>query len=119
MSFMVKNMNTHSFKYRNICFGYHLIREERKTIAASVAPSQTVVVKVPLKASDKRIDDFLRRKSRWVLKQKRYFAQFKAHPEKRYVSGETFRYRGRSYKLLVRKSLHNERVVLQHGGFSI
>jgi len=107
------------FAYRTVSFGYHLIREERKTLAASVLPSQTVVVKAPAQASDGRIDDFLRRKFRWVLKQKRYFAQFKVHPEKRYISGETFRYRGRSYKLLIRRSKHSERVSLQHGTLTV
>jgi len=107
------------FAYLNISFDYHLIREGRKTVAASVLPSQAVVVKAPLQASDDRIDDFLRRKFRWVLKQKRYFAQFKVHPQKRYVSGETFRYRGRSHKLLIRKNRHNERVSLQHGTLTV
>ena len=107
------------FDYQNVSFEYHLIREERKTIAASVLPSQEVVVKVPLQASDDRIDDFLRRKFRWVLKQKRYFSQFKTHTEKRYLSGETFRYRGRSYKLLVRKTTHDEHVSLQHGTLTL
>ncbi len=107
------------FAYRNVSFDYHLIREKRKTLAASVLPSKAVVVKAPLEASDDRIDDFLRRKFLWVLKQKRYFAQFRTRPEKRYVSGETFRYRGRSYKLLIRKTPHNERVSLQHGTLTV
>ena len=107
------------FAYQNVSFDYHLIREERKTIAASVLPSREVVVKAPLQASDDRIDEFLHRKYRWVLKQKRYFAQFKTTREKRYVSGETFRYRGRSYKLLIRKTGHDEHVSLQHGTLTV
>ena len=107
------------FCYENVSFDYHLIREERKTVAASVLPSQAIVLKVPRGASDDRIDDFLRRKCRWVLKQKRYFAQFKVRPEKRYVSGETFRYRGRSHKLLIRKNGHQEHVSLQHGTLTV
>lgn len=107
------------FCYENVAFDYHLIREDRKTVAASVLPSQAIVLKVPVGTSDIHIDDFLRRKFRWVLKQKRYFAQFKARPEKRYVSGETFRYRGRSHKLLVRKNGHEEHVSLQHGTLAV
>jgi predicted metal-dependent hydrolase len=107
------------FTYQDISFDYHLIREERKTIAASVLPSQEVVLKAPLQASDARIDDFLHRKLRWVLKQKRYFSQFKTPREKRYVSGETFRYRGRSYKLLIRKTAHDEHVSLQRGTLTV
>lgn len=107
------------FEYENVAFDYHLIHEERKTVAASVLPSQAIVLKVPVGASDDRIDDFLRRKFRWILKQKRYFAQFKVRPEKRYVSGETFRYRGRSHKLLVRQNGHEEHVSLQHGTLTV
>ena len=109
----------HVFEYENVSFDYHLIREERKTLSITVLPSTIIVVKAPLKASESRINDFLIRKFRWVLKQQRYFAQFKVQPERQYVSGETFRYRGRSYKLLVRKTGHNEHVSLQHGTLTI
>lgn len=107
------------FCYQNVSFDYHLIRESRTTIAVSVLPSQVAVVKAPLEALDERIDEFLRRKFRWVLKQRRYFAQFKEQPEKRYVSGETFRYRGRSHKLLIRKNAQDEHVSLQHGTLTV
>ncbi len=107
------------FVNQNVSFDYYLILENRKTVAASVLPSQAVVVKAPSEVSNDRIEDFLRRKFRWVLKQKRYFAQFKTQPEKRYISGETFRYRGRSYKLLLRKNTHDEHVSLQHGTLTV
>ena len=113
-----KKMDRH-FAYKNVSFGYHLMMEDRKTIAATVFPTQALIVKAPLDATDTRIDDFLRRKFRWVLQQKRYFAQFKANPEKHYVSGETFRYRGRSHKLLIRKNRQYDRVSLQHGTMTI
>ncbi len=98
------------FSYKNVAFDYHLICEDRKTVAASVLPSQAIVLKVPIKATNDHIDDFLRRKFRWILKQRRFFAQFKVRPEKRYVSGETFRYRGRSYKLLIREDANKKRI---------
>lgn len=112
-------MNNRTFTYQNISFSYRLVLEERKTLAVSVLPSQAVIVKAPLGASDERIDDFLRRKFRWVLKQQRYFAQFRACPEKRYVSGETFRYRGRSHKLLIQETVHHEHVSLQQGTLTV
>lgn len=107
------------FVYQNVSFDFYLILENRKTVSATVFPTQALVVKAPLEASDDRIHDFLRRKFRWILRKQRYFAQFKAHPEKRYVSGETFRYRGRSHKLLIRKSAQAERVSLQHGTMTV
>ena len=108
-------MKHHTFTYKNIRFDYDLILEPRKTIAATVFPNQDLVVKAPEKAEQERIHEFLQRKFRWVLKQKRYFSQFKGQSEKQYVSGESFKYRGRTYKLMVRKEPENEHVSLQHG----
>lgn len=107
------------FKYENVSFDYCLIREDRKTISVTVLPTQAIVVKAPGDASENRINDFLTRKFRWVLRQQRYFGQFKAQSEKQYVSGETFRYRGRCHKLLVRKNGYDEHVSLQHGTLTI
>ena len=107
------------FAYKNISFDYCLILENRKTISALVLPSQALVVRAPFEATDDRVYDFLCRKFRWILKQQRYFAQFKSEEEKRFISGETFRYRGRSYKLLIRKASRNECVSLQHGTLTV
>jgi len=103
------------FTYENVAFDYRLIHEDRKTIAATVYPNQSVTVKAPLESEPSRINEFLTRKFRWVLKQRRYFKQFKDQSAKEYVSGEAFRYLGRCYKLLVRKSGDGDRVSLHHG----
>ena len=103
------------FIYEQIAFDYHLTLERRKTITIHVHPDQSVKVKAPLHAKENKIDSFLQRKVRWVLKHQRYFAKFKPRIAKEYVSGETFRYLGRNYKLLVRSVQNNERVSLHHG----
>ncbi len=107
------------FVYRNVSIDYCLMLENRKTIAATVFPTRAVMVKAPLEATDDRIYEFLKRKFRWVLKQQRYFAQFKNRADKSYVSGESFRYLGRSYKLLIRKDRRNEHVSMQHGTLTV
>lgn len=106
-----------NFAHENISFGYHLILEERSTMSATVFPSQMLLVKAPLEATDDKIHDFLRRKYRWILKQKRYFAQFGSQRRKSFISGEKFQYRGRSYKLLVGKG--EDRVSLHHGTLKV
>ncbi|MEA3266391.1 MAG: SprT family zinc-dependent metalloprotease, partial [Candidatus Fermentibacteria bacterium] len=93
--------------------------EERKTIAATVYPNSELLVKAPVDATPDGIESFLLRKLRWILKQKRFFAQFKNSNEKQYVSGETFQYRGRSYKLLLHGNCISERVSLQHGVLNV
>lgn len=105
--------------HENIAFDYFLIKESRKTIAATVYPNQSVVVKAPLEAKSKRINEFLVRKFRWILKQQRYFSGFKPKTQKQYVSGESFRYLGRSYKMVVHKTTNKPRVSLQHGTLSV
>ena len=107
------------FTYKNISFDYSLVLENRKTISATVFPNRALIVKAPQEATEDRICDFLRRRFRWILKQQRYFEQFKSGGEKQYVSGETFQYRGRSYKLLLRKDWGSEHVSLQHGTLTV
>ncbi len=107
------------FEHGNVAINYHLILEERKTIAATVYPNSELLVKAPFDATPAGIESFLVRKLRWVLKQKKFFAQFKNSDEKQYVSGETFQYRCRSYKLLLHGNCISERVSLQHGVLNV
>ena len=109
----------HRFSHEQVELNYELTLEKRKTIAVTVRPDQSISVKAPLQATDDKITDFLRRKLRWILKQKHYFSTFKTVAAKEYVSGESLRYLGRSYKLLVRKAEDAERVSLQHGTLTI
>jgi len=107
------------FKYGSESLEYHLVLEERKTIAATVFPSSELLVKAPVDATVEGIEAFLARKFGWVLKQKRYFSGFKQSTHKQYLSGETFRYRGRSYKLLLHGNCDTGRVSLQHGVLNV
>lgn len=104
-----------NFTYDRIAFDYRLAQEARRTIAVDVFPDQSVRVKAPLHATEERINSFLQRKCRQILKHRRYFAQFKPQTPREYVNGETFRYLGRNYKLLTRKTTEQERVSIQHG----
>jgi predicted metal-dependent hydrolase len=107
------------FTFEGVTLDYVLTLEARKTIAVHVLPDQSVMVSAPLCATEERVDAFLQRKVSWILKHRRYFAQFKPRPQKEYVSGETFRYLGRNYKLLVRKTEDQERVSLQQGTMTV
>jgi len=108
-----------TFHYETIQFTYHLIQEPRKTLAATVYPDQSVVVKAPMEATTSDVDGFLKRKWRWILKQQRYFGQFRPRPEREYVTGETFRYLGRSYKLTIETHSDAPHVVLRYGKLTV
>ncbi len=110
---------THRFVIERAAFDYRLTLEARRTISVDVLPDQSVSVKAPLHATEEKINGFLQRKCRQILKHRRYFAQFKPRAQKEYVSGETFRYLGRNYKLLIRKTAEQERVSLQMGTLTV
>lgn len=92
------------FKYGSYSYTYYLIRQRRKTISLTVYPSLRIVLRCPDGCDNERIEKFLRRKWAWIEKQIAYFKKFaKKSRKKGYISGESFFYLGRQYKLLVKK----------------
>jgi hypothetical protein len=103
------------FKYGKYSHGYFLMRQNRETISLTVQPNLKIILKCPIKCSDEKIQKFLKRKWRWTAKQLDYFKKYKKEIKKReYVSGESFLYLGRQYKLLVQRA-RTDGVVLKHG----
>lgn len=80
-----------------------VIRTNRKKSADIRVEEGAVTVVVPIETSLERIDDLLASKRRWI-KEKIALHQEMAPPSsKRYVSGESFSYLGRNYRLKVEK----------------
>ncbi len=97
-------MNTKQFIYGDFKHDYVLVRQDRKTLSLTVKPDASLVVKCPYGVDSKRIEVFLRRKWLWLNVQLRFFKKFKkSFYEKEYISGESFLYLGRQYKLIVKK----------------
>ncbi len=75
---------------------------DRKRLAITVHPDQTVTVDAP---NGHSAEDVLRRVAKrgsWILKQRDYFKRFQPLPTpRRYVSGETHFYLGRQYRLKI------------------
>jgi len=108
-------MERHIFKYGSFSYHYFIVRQDRKTVSLSVQPSLNIVLRCPKDFSDDKIEKFLKRKWSWLEKQIKYFKKFKTDlGKKEYISGESFLYLGRQYKLLVKKSSEN-RVILKYG----
>ena len=95
---------------RSIMYGrdeieYRLKFALRDTLAISVHPDRSVEVIAPTGLDEAEIDKTVRRRARWIVKQKRYFEQFIPRtPARRYLSGETHRYLGRQYRLKIVKA---------------
>lgn len=103
------------FVYGDFTCAYGLVRQERKTLSLTVYPDRQIVVKSPPSVDQKRIHQFLRRKYIWLNKQLRFFGRIKyAAVKKEYVSGESFFYLGRQYKLII-KPASESKVVLTKG----
>lgn len=74
-----------------------------------VQPTLKIVLKVPESYDEEKIEKFLKKKWKWLEKQITYFKKFNGKSNKKeYVSGESFLYLGRQYKLLVRKGKIDE-----------
>lgn len=82
---------------------YELTYSERKTLAIHVYPDCSVVVDAPLGSSMTDIEQKIYKRGGWILHQQRQFQDYApANPlPRRYVSGESYRYLGRQYRLKV------------------
>jgi predicted metal-dependent hydrolase len=77
-------------------------RRKRKTLAITVHPDLRLEVVAPEDRSDTQVLARVEKRTRWILRQWRYFEQFlPKHPGRQYVSGETHVYLGRQYRLKV------------------
>jgi predicted metal-dependent hydrolase len=77
----------------------------RKTVAIVVDPLDGVRVRAPGDTSITRLDVIVHRKARWILERQRRHEDLPPPPSSReFVSGETFRYLGRKYRLKLHRS---------------
>lgn len=93
--------------------GIQITKKDVKNITLKVKPSGEVVLTAPTITSDEHIDFILNKRAKWIEKKKEFYKAFRVI-EKEYVSGEDFKYLGRSYRLKVIES-KKQSVKLQRG----
>lgn len=84
---------------------YKIIRRpRRRTACVQVSPDNQVSVIVPKDLSRKKIEEIVQRKIAWIISKKKSndAVRYPSRP-KEYVSGESFSYLGRNYRLKVLK----------------
>lgn len=87
---------------------YKLVFSDRKTLGITVTPEMAVIVKAPANTASEKIEEKVRKRAPWILKQQSYFLTFHPKtPAKRYVSGETHLYLGRRFRLEVIEAAKN------------
>jgi predicted metal-dependent hydrolase len=95
-----------------------LIRTKRKTIALIVRPDGSLVVRAPLRASERSILEFVSNNIQWIDKTRARIKAVAPPPPKQYVSGECFEYLGKSYPLEIVKD-QQEGLLLEGGKFRL
>ncbi|WP_390621365.1 M48 family metallopeptidase [Gimesia panareensis] len=89
-------------KFGNTTIAYDYSRSpHRNTISVNVHPDGTVSVEAPKGMRKNRIAEAVYAKKIWILNQQEYFRRLLRSRTKHFVSGESFLYLGRQYKLLV------------------
>lgn len=91
-----------SIQFGSKTIEYQLAYSDRKTLGITVTPEMEVEVVAPLGSSLDKIQQKVKKRAPWILKQQSYFLAFyPKRPARRYVSGETHLYMGRQYLLKV------------------
>lgn len=104
-----------------IDFEYKIIkRPRRKTASISVKPDCSVRVLVPSTLPEQKIVELVQRKRRWIQGKISQFKEIQGNQrEKEYVSGESFTYLGRNYRLKIVSDGGSCDVKLMNGRFYV
>ena len=93
----------------------------RKSINISVAPDGSVLVTAPIGLQTEEIKLAVKNKGRWIANKLRSLRETGSEePIKEFVSGESFSYLGRSYRLKIwPQNTSNASIRLLHGRFQV
>jgi predicted metal-dependent hydrolase len=95
-----------------------IIRTKRKTIAIIVKPDGSILVRAPLRASNRSIQEFVSKNTQWIEKTRARIKAIAPPLPKQYVAGEEFDFLGNSFPLEIvadqKKSL-----LLENGKFKL
>lgn len=88
----------------------------RRTVAVSVDPRLGVLITAPADVALSRLDAVVHRKARWIVERLRRMDQVEGRlPAREFVSGESYLYLGRQYRLKVMPAEHPNVVRLVSG----
>lgn len=94
-----------------------IVRSKRKTLALIVKPDGSVIVRAPMRTSEKAIREFVEQHVEWVRKKQAEALVSLPPAPKQYVLGETFLYLGNTYSLEVVKG--QKKPLLLEGSFKL
>jgi hypothetical protein len=91
---------------------HQIIRSKRKTLALIVKPDGSLVVRVPLRTSERTIQEFIEKNTGWAEKKRAEALATLPPAPRQYASGELFMYLGNVYPLEIVKA-QREPLLLQ------
>lgn len=105
-------MEKHSITYSGKTIEFELHRKNVKNINLNVRPDMNIVISANEKVPMEFILNFVKGKAPWILKNVNYFRDVQPEhtTKKAYISGETFKYLGKQYRLKVEEVADNEGV---------
>lgn len=91
-------------RFGRTTIGYGIRRSPRRqTVAVAVDPVEGVMLTAPANATAERLDEVVRDKAPWIVDRLRLVAQSELRADAHeFVSGESFAYLGRHYRLRVK-----------------
>jgi predicted metal-dependent hydrolase len=93
---------TSSIQFGSKQIVFHLEYSNRKSLGITVKPDLSVLVKAPVDTPLEKVNEKLRKKAPWIIRQQSFFLYFHPKiPPRKYISGETHLYLGRQYRLKV------------------
>src|SRR4051794_19744439 len=98
----IEKFTTHNVKFGSETIEFRLVTKSRSTLAINVYPDMSVGVVAPTGSPIEKIEEKVKKRAPWIIKQRFYFSQFLPNiVRKEFRSGEAFRYLGRQYRLKV------------------
>jgi len=105
-------MEKHQIVYANKIIEFVVHRKKVKNVNLNVKPDMTIEVTAHERVPIEFISDFVKSKGSWILKNVGNFKEVQParQSEREYVSGETFKYLGKQYRLRVQETTEEEMV---------
>ncbi len=108
-----------SIQYGSSLIKFDLEFSDRKTLGIKVHPDKSVKVDAPLDSTSDKINEKVRSKANWILKQQEFFLSFHPlTPPRKFITGETHLYLGKQYRLKLIES-QDESVKLYSGYITV
>lgn len=110
-------MEKHSINYGGKIIEFEIQRKNVKNINLNVKPDMSVVISASEKVPLDYILGFVKSKASWIIKNVGYFKDVQPEhtTDKVYLSGETFKYLGKQYRLKVEETDNAEGVKYYRG----